>query len=282
MSAKIAPAEAARWAAGIWVLLTLIGSVRIASTYRVFSHTIDENAHLAAGMQWLDQHKYEYEDQHPPLTRVVGALVPYLAGERSHHLHNIYFEGFALLGYGEHYDRVLALGRSGILIFYWIGSAAVFLWARRMGNLAAIFATAFFTTTPAILAHSGLITTDMGLTAFTVAAVAASLWWAREPNALRSAAFGALVGCAVLSKFSSIPFLPSAWLVMYAWRVFCERPRVDALLAEFRRYTRPALLALLVSVLVVWAGYRFTFGPVEFLGGLWLPAPHFFTGIRQV
>jgi len=50
-----------RWSIGAAALLTLIGSLRIAGTWRVLSHTIDENAHLAAGMQWLTEHKYDYE-----------------------------------------------------------------------------------------------------------------------------------------------------------------------------------------------------------------------------
>ena len=51
-----------------------IGSLRIVSTYRIFNHTIDEPDHLAAGMEWLSTGKYRYEDQHPPLARIMGAL----------------------------------------------------------------------------------------------------------------------------------------------------------------------------------------------------------------
>jgi hypothetical protein len=51
----------------------------VISTYTVFNHTIDEPDHLAAGMEWLPAGKYLYEDQHPPLARVMGALGPYLA-----------------------------------------------------------------------------------------------------------------------------------------------------------------------------------------------------------
>ena len=34
-------------------LLVLIASARIVSTYTVFNHTVDEPAHLAAGMEWI-------------------------------------------------------------------------------------------------------------------------------------------------------------------------------------------------------------------------------------
>ena len=69
----------------IVLALILLGTVRIASTYTVLNHTSDEPSHLACGIQWLDQGVYRYEPQHPPLTRIMIALGPYLDGVRSTH-----------------------------------------------------------------------------------------------------------------------------------------------------------------------------------------------------
>jgi hypothetical protein len=52
----------------------LLGSIRIVSASMTFNHTSDEPAHIACGMQWLDQGLYQYEHQHPPLTRILAAL----------------------------------------------------------------------------------------------------------------------------------------------------------------------------------------------------------------
>jgi len=65
------------------LVLILIASVRIVSTYTVFNHTSDEPNHIACGMEWLDKGTYTYEAQHPPLARVAAALGPYLLGIRS-------------------------------------------------------------------------------------------------------------------------------------------------------------------------------------------------------
>src|SRR5437899_1597339 len=54
----------------LFFALLAIGTARIVSTYRVFSQTFDEPAHIACGMQWLDRGVYLYEPQHPPLARV--------------------------------------------------------------------------------------------------------------------------------------------------------------------------------------------------------------------
>ena len=258
----------ARRAAWLAALLVLVASARIVSTYTVFNHTIDEPDHLAAGMEWLSAGKYLYEDQHPPLARAMGALGPYLAGERWHAGPDSYREGYRILGRDAHYDRILALGRSGILPFFWVASAVVFLWGyRAAGPFAALSATLLFTTLPPILAHAGLITTDMAAAAWIGAAALASVYWVERPDRQRTLFFGAALGFACLSKFSALLFLPAALLLMHGTALWRHRKSLAA--------------ACAVAFLVVWAGYRFSFARVDYLH-LRLPAPRFFTGLATV
>jgi hypothetical protein len=250
------------------ILLVLIASARIVSTYTVFNHTIDEPDHLAAGMEWISAGKYLYEDQHPPLARVMGALGPYLAGERWHGGPDSYHEGHRILGRDAHYDRTLALGRAGILPFFWMASAVVFLWALRTASpAAALAATLLFTTLPPVLAHSGLITTDMAATAWIGAAALASLYWADRPDRWRTVLFGVTLGLACLSKFSALLFLPAALIAMHRLTLWRNR--------------RSLAVACAVAFLLIWAGYRFSFARVEYLH-LRLPAPRFFTGLATL
>ena len=186
------------------LLLVSIGTLRIVSTYRVFNHVIDEPDQLAAGVEFLSTGKYLYEDEHPPLARVFGALGPFLAGERWHKGPDSYLEGYRILGFGPHYDRILTLGRAGILPFFWIASLVVYRWGlRTAGPVAALIGTLLFTTTPPILAHSGVITTDMALACWTGAAALAALYWADLPDRKRSMVFGAALALACLSKFTA-------------------------------------------------------------------------------
>ena len=274
------------------IVLVLIGSARIASTYTVFNHTIDEPDHLAAGMEYLSTGKYLYEDQHPPLARVFAAIGPFLAGERFHPGPDSYHEGYRILGWGEHYDRTLAVGRAGILPFFWIASAVVFLWALRSGGpLAAVMATLLFTTLPPVLAHSGLITTDMAAVAFTGAAAYASLLWLETPDRKRTILFGVCLGLAALSKFSAIPFLAAALVLMHGRNVARALARGVSRLISTRLggTAAPAPSPLPVSIFavlaiacaVIWAGYGFSFARVGYLH-LRLPAPRFFTGLQTL
>ena len=96
-------APATRRAAGaitlarvLWwlALLTIVVAAgRVVATYEVFSITFDEPAHIAAGMQLLDEDEYTYEALHPPLARIAAALGPYLAGYRSQNGGDMWIEG---------------------------------------------------------------------------------------------------------------------------------------------------------------------------------------------
>jgi hypothetical protein len=270
------------WHALAAMLLVAVGSLRIVATYTVFNHTIDEPDNLAAGMEYLSTGRFLYEDVHPPLARVLGALGPFLAGERFHPGPNAYEEGYRILGTGAHYDRTLALARAGILPFFWIASLVGYLWARRAGGgAAALVATLLFTTIPPVLALSGIVNTDAALCAMTAAAGLGALWWADSPTIRRSIGLGALLGLAAVSKFSAMPFLAAAYTLMcVVWMAAARRSPVWLAHEAWAR-RRPIAIAVGMAALVIWAVYGFTFARVPFLH-VRLPAPRFFTGLEAV
>src|SRR5215510_10334393 len=123
-----------RHAGKLALALVLVATLRIVATYNVFSHTNDEPAHIACGMEWLDKGVYRYEAQHPPLARIAGALGPYLLGRRSEgrtgDYKTMFIEGVAILYQGDRYDLTLAAARLGILPFFWLAVFVVYKWAR--------------------------------------------------------------------------------------------------------------------------------------------------------
>lgn len=266
----------------ICLVLVALASLRIAGTYTVFNHTSDEPAHLGCGMEWLDRGTYTLEAQHPPLSRAMAALGPYLAGARSHGRPHMTLEGEAILYSGGNYDLTLALSRAGILPLFWIACAVVWWWARRsFGTLQAVAAVFLFSFLPAVLAHAGLSTTDMALTAFLGAAFVAGWAWLERPTLGRSALFGATAALAVLSKFSTLLFLPVTAAAALAWYVAAVRPPWREVARAAYRRLLPLAAAVLVACLVIWAGYRFSFGHSEYLG-FSVPAPELFQGIDEV
>jgi 4-amino-4-deoxy-L-arabinose transferase-like glycosyltransferase len=249
------------------VALVALASVRIVATYTVFTHTSDEPAHIACGMEWLDRGVYQWEPQHPPLARVAAALGPYLLGIRSQgtppgESWAMLREGIGILYHGHHYDLTLALARLGILPFFWIACAVVYWWARRdFGPAVAAAAVFLFSFLPPVLAHAGLATTDMALTAFLGAAFVSGAAWLERPTWRRALGFGVSTGLMVLSKFSSFVFFPACVAGALAWHLAAHRS------ARGLRQRLPTLaLAVAAALLTIWAGYRFSLVPALFQG----------------
>ena len=53
--------------------LTILAMIRVASTHRVYSATVDEPIHLASGYEWF-KGDFTLDPTHPPLAKVLGAL----------------------------------------------------------------------------------------------------------------------------------------------------------------------------------------------------------------
>jgi 4-amino-4-deoxy-L-arabinose transferase-like glycosyltransferase len=230
-------------------------------------------------MEWLDKGVYRYEAQHPPLARVATAMGPYLAGSRPSGAADKAQEGVLILS-RDHYDRNLALARLGILPFFWVAALVVYVWGRKyFGDLVAVAAVFLFTFLPPVLAHAGLATTDMALTAFVGASFLSGVVWLEKPGLLHSIVFGACVGIAVLSKFSSLVFLPAAFAAALVWHLWSQRPAASLVARQALQRILPFCLAAAVGAGMVWAGYRFSYGDYA---GMRLPAPELFAGIQAV
>ncbi len=267
--------------------LVLIASLRIVSTYTVFNHTFDEPAHIACGMEWLDKGKYTLETQHPPLARVASAIGPYLLGARTVYTPTtnvdwLLLDGTAILYHGHRYDLTLALSRLGILPFFWIGCLVVYLWGRRCFNGAiAVLAVFLFSFLPPVLAHAGLSTTDMAFTSFMGAAFLAGYIWIEEPTRRHAVWFGVCTALMMLSKFSGLAFFPISVALALLWYIAIDRPGASQLWRSARLRIPTFAMAVVVACFVIWAGYRFSFGKVDFTS-LRLPAPELYDGIEEV
>jgi len=276
-----------RHSRGVAVAAVLFASLRIVATYHVFDHTSDEPAHIACGMEYLEKGVYTWEPQHPPLARVAVALGPYLMGLRGQNTPRTNFiakfaEGARILYSGHRYDLALSLARAGVLPFFWLACLVVYLWgARYFSRAVAATAVLFFSFVPPVLAHSGLATTDMALTAFLAAAFLAGRVWLERPSLANGLLFGACSGLMVLSKFSCLPFFPVSALLALGWYFYRERPKPGLVWTAAVQRLPSFALAVLTGCLLVWAGYRFSFGKVDF-AGFPLPAPELWVGIQQV
>jgi hypothetical protein len=277
--------------------LTIVAMVRVASTHRVFSEVLDEPAHVAAGFEWLSG-SYVIDASHPPAARILGALPLWLAGYPLPTTTDMFFAGNELLYHGDRYEKTLARTRLGNLLLLALAIVSTAAWARRTFSPGvAIVAAALLSTLPPVLAHAGLMTTDLvALTAMPLALLATDRFLTAPAGARKWPAIflGLAIGFGLLAKFSFVVFFPPC-----------------ALLLLLARRTRPDWKALAVAAavtfMVVWAGYRFDWRTLRSYHGehavktisiatmeplkpfaRWaatnipLPAPAFFHGIAMV
>lgn len=245
----------------IVALLIAIGIARIASTYPIFNHTIDEGAHLACGIQWY-QGAYTYDPKHTPIARMSIALLPYLDGLRGYGDSSYWQEGVRLLSSGGHYWRNLTLARVGILPYFILATVMVYLWARRVYGIGtAVLAAGIFTLMPVVLAHSGLATTDIALTAFFLVAAYTFTDWLSAPNWRNAMGFGLAAGLAISTKLSTLAFLPATMAAVIPFYLASTRPNDERW--RTRSVLGSAVIAVLCVWMVIWACYRFSHAPID-------------------
>jgi 4-amino-4-deoxy-L-arabinose transferase-like glycosyltransferase len=198
--------------------MMLTACVLAAGCWRVYSNTWDEPEHLAAGVELLDRGLYQYDTEHPPLGRIVLALPPYLAGARSFGTAppDGTREGVDILYAGGHYWRLLTLARLGTLTFLPLLLLAAWLWARRIfaSSGGALLAVALLISVPPILGHAALASLDVAAAATILLALYLLQRWVVSGALADAVWFGLASGVAVTTKFSAVPFLGLALVVL--------------------------------------------------------------------
>jgi hypothetical protein len=260
------------------VAFVALATLRIVSTWHLFATVGDEPAHLAAGMEYLSKHHYDYDRQHAPLACVMAALGPFLAGARSQNYPGFMQEGQAIVSSQGHPDLTLALDRAGMLPFFFLACFIVYAWTQRgFGKAMAALALGLFTLIPTVLAHAGVGCTDMALTATLGAAFYALVLWAQDPTWKRTVLLGVAVAVAILSRFTALGYLTASAVFALAglWLSRGASPMPLITRAHVVRFSAAAA----ITAVGIWAGYLFSFGPVP-KWGVSLPAPEFFDGVR--
>jgi hypothetical protein len=179
------------------------------------SQTSDEAAHLAAGYSYLTKGDFRLNPEHPPLIKEWAALplVPL----------DLAFPSGPLWEQGDEWnigrlfvhenrlpnDTLLLLGRLPVLLLSLLLGWFLFRWGRTLfGARGALLALALYVLDPNVVAHSSLVTTDLGVTLFMFLAVYALWTWMERPSPGWIAVCGAMVGGAFASKYTSFWLLP--------------------------------------------------------------------------
>ncbi len=257
-------------------LALLLYWVMAASVSPRMGVTADEVIHLTAGYSYWKFNDYRLQPENGTLPMRLAALPlldmdlkfpplthPNWINSKDNLLGNIFFYQL-----GNPLDEMLQRGRAAIALLGVLACWLTWRWARGLfGRAAGWLALLLAVFCPALLAHGGLMTSDMALTACALAALSAV--WLLLHRATWWRLIAATLACAAcfLSKMSGSIIVPLiAMLLVLRW--LRPAPYVMALgrVRWLRRRTQVAVATLglmLVtaagSLTLVWANYSFRF-----------------------
>ena len=266
-TATTAPSAAAgksRLSAGrLLVLLMLAHAALVVHASWRSSPTIDEFAHVPAGVATWQTGTFGIYHHNPPLAKLLAALPVLASGpvvdyDASWARARARGEPPGQVEFGEDFMRANATryfelfrrARRPFVLLSLAGMALVFRCARGFwGDRAGLLAAALWAFEPNLIAHAGLATTDLTATVLFFWALGA-LAHARERTTVRRVTWaGVAAGLALLTKFTAIVLLPVG-LLLALW----PTPR-EAGATPPRR--RRLLLVPLIALVVLNLGYLF-------------------------
>ncbi len=198
---------------------------------RLKSVTNDEVAHLPAGYAYLKTGDFRMNLEHPPLLKLLAAL-PLLFLNPSLPLENQSWATAAEWDFGRQFlfavntntDQLLFWGRFPLVLLATFFGYIVFRWARDLyGDWGGLIALLLYSFSPNILAHSRLVTTDLGVSGFMLLTMY-TLWrYTKFPSLKRIIWAGVTFGLALSSKFTALILSPLIPFLLF--RVHWEKQR---------------------------------------------------------
>jgi hypothetical protein len=259
------------------------------------SATYDEPMHIAAGLSYLETGRIVVSPEHPPLLKELSAVVLQSAGVRwpataqataaangdpqsaSSVARSIIVDNGP--------DRVMFWARLPLILVATTLVFAVYMLGRRLaGETAAVGAALLCAFDPNILAHSFLVTTDVGVATFLVLFMVALWDYVNRASRTRAIVCGIALGAALAAKYSAVILPPLAVLLMLAavrWPteatqvIDSAKPRgakekPDPTQPAFRRLLRYAtgfVVMCVAAFLVLQVVYLFPRNPFQYLSG---------------
>jgi hypothetical protein len=262
----------------ILLTLQLIFQIRLSV---LDSQTTDEAVHLSAGYTYLTEQDFRFNPEHPPLVKMLAAL-PLLAldvrtNDKTDDLwhqagskffydswqENRLFGEELLFRSGNNPDELLFWARLPIVGQTFILGLTICLIAwRHWGKTAALIATGLYATNPTVTGHGHLVTTDIGLALGFLLAIYAFWRFMQQPSWPKGIWFGLAFGFALLTKHTAIILLPAFFFIaLWLWRDKSRHTRPLRTLGQF-------VGGLIVTVVVIWAGFLFKDPPAPAVSSL--------------
>jgi hypothetical protein len=216
------------------------------------SVTVDEVAHIGAGVSYLQRLDMRMNEEHPPLPKALAAIPLVLRGVHADYSHvswtfsNKMFNAFlgewvfghwVIMRWNDPHATLL-WARVPMLLLTLLLGLAIYVDGSRLGDSwGGLLCLCAYVSMPAFLAFGPLVITDIAIALFWVLAVwqLPEMW--HSPSRWTVIKFGLALAGAFLSKFSSglLFFVFVAVALSLRWRGVPEQPKDKAALRAWRR-----------------------------------------------
>jgi len=271
---------------GVVVLLAAAGSALVFDHSRLDSPTMDEPFHTLAGAEYAIAGTYYANLEHPPFVKLLSGFAIRAAGGRAPKM-NVPFSmasaeqprPFSLHSPLKP-EKLFAVARAPVTVLFFL-LVVVAAWAVRSwaGDLAGILTAALLAFEPNLLAHAGVVHTDLAAAlGFFGTLVLAVRAFERRSLGLW-AVTGAVLGASLAAKFSCVFLVPMVALIALAGllrerRTAAREDRRPDLLE-----LRGLLLAGVASAFVLFGSYAIAMRHMD--GNEAVRAVRIFLGSRQ-
>jgi 4-amino-4-deoxy-L-arabinose transferase-like glycosyltransferase len=253
----------------MWVTIAVVALIAVQILQIVVvihreSLTWDEGDHMYAGYRMWKNGDYGLNPEHPPLVKLLATLPVLAENLWVPPLKGIYFKGEAYLGGRDWLERndggsqrlVFRMRLATVLLAVALSVVVFFSTREWFGTSAALVALTLVVFDPNILAHSGLVTTDVGATLFFLATIWAFFRFVKQPTLLRLAIAGVVLGLLLAAKHSGVMLGPML-AVLVCWEIAVAAK--GARLRTAMRLGGGLAAMVLLAVAVLWAFYGFRY-----------------------
>ncbi len=247
------------------ILLLLVLEGQLLYSVRQESLTWDEGDHIFAGYMSLKHHDFGLNPEHPPLVKMIAAIPLQGMHLREPQLQNRYFKTEAYLSgrdliFQNDFETIIFRARVSASIFALMTALLAFLSAREMFGTGAGFLTLLLVVfEPNFLAHGALVTTDTGAACGLLASIYAFYRYVKSPSWGRIAVLGLAAGIFFITKHSAV-LLPAMLALLAVTELLRRRQAGDEnRLHQAVRLASASLIAGVVAVAIIWAGYGFRY-----------------------
>lgn len=230
------------------------------------SATMDELAHIPAGFGYITQLDYRLNPEHPPLLKSASALSALIFARPNFPINTAYWQedingqwdqGRAFLyESGNDADKTLFFARFPMILLSLLFGWMLFSFVQKKFNYrTAILTLLFYAFSPTFLAHSRLVTTDLGASIGFFIGIVSFINFLEIPTKKKFFLASLAFGVAQLLKFSLVLLIPVYGALLLAFVISRNYLKIkDKIILFLNLLIKTALLGFL-GFLIVWAVY---------------------------